>query len=76
MPPIPEAGIVRIHMSAGFGPDWSDLPADLSLAILMLAAHFYEFRHDAGTGAKPMPFGVSSLIERFRNVRLFGGVRS
>jgi uncharacterized phiE125 gp8 family phage protein len=75
LPPIPEAGGVRIHMSAGFGPNWSDLPADMAQAILMLAAHFYEFRHDTGAGAKPMPFGVSALIERFRNIRLFNGVR-
>ena len=76
LPPIPAAGTARIHLSAGYGPDWSDLPADLAQAVMMLAAHFYEFRHDVGTGPKAMPFGVVSLIERFRTVRLFQGSRT
>lgn len=75
LPPIPQAGSVRIHMSAGFGPDWADLPADMAQAVMMLAAHFYEFRHDTGVGAQSMPFGVTALIERFRNIRLFQGAR-
>lgn len=73
LPRISHGGVVRIHMSAGYGPDWSDLPADLAYAILMLAAHYYEFRHDQFTSGRAMPFGVSSLIERYRNVRLFAG---
>jgi uncharacterized phiE125 gp8 family phage protein len=73
LPHVPHGGVARIHMRAGFGPDWSDLPADLAQALLMLAAHFYEFRHD--TGSTPMPSGVSSLIDRFRNIRLFQGGR-
>lgn len=75
LPPIPQGGVARIHLSAGFGPDWADLPADMAQAIMMLAAHFYEFRHDTGAGAQAMPFGVTALIERFRNIRLFQGVR-
>ena len=76
LPTIPKGGAVRIHMSAGFGPDWSDLPADLAQAVLMLAAHFYEFRHESAMSGHVMPFGVSALIERFRNIRLFSGGRS
>lgn len=76
LPRIPHGGVVRIHMSAGYGPDWSDLPADLAQAILMLAAHYYEFRHDQFASGHAMPFGVSSLIERYRNIRLFEGGRS
>ena len=62
-------------MSAGYGPDWSDLPADLAQAVLMLAAHFYEFRHESAMSGQQMPFGVSTLIERYRNIRLFSGGR-
>ena len=76
LPHIPHGGVARIHMSAGFGPEWSDLPADLAQAILMLAAHYYEFRHDHFASGQAMPFGVSSLIERYRNIRLFDGGRS
>ncbi len=76
LPPISTGGAVRIHVSAGYGPDWADLPADMAQAILMLAAHFYEFRHDSGASAQSMPFGVNALIERFRNIRMFSGGRS
>ena len=75
LPPIPDGGGVRVHLSAGYGPDWADLPADMAQAVLMLAAHFYEFRHD-NSGTKALPFGVAALIERFRNVRIFAGGRS
>ncbi|WP_373353223.1 hypothetical protein [Pseudoroseicyclus sp. CXY001] len=73
LPAIPSGGHVAIRLRAGFGAEITDLPADLAQAVLMLAAHFYEFRHDTTLGAGCMPFGVSTLIERYRNVRLFGG---
>ena len=44
LPTIPRNGSVRIGMLAGFGPEWTDLPADLSQAVMLLGAHFYEFR--------------------------------
>ncbi|KJZ20331.1 head-tail connector protein [Loktanella sp. S4079] len=73
LPHIPMNGSVRIGFMAGFGPEWSDLPADLGHAALMLAAHYYEFRHDVNHGTAAMPFGVSALIEQYRTVRLFMG---
>lgn len=73
LPQIPRNGSVRIGMLAGYGPDWTDLPADLSQAVFMLAAHFYEFRHDLSRSTPAMPFGVAALIERYRTVRLFIG---
>jgi len=76
LPRIPQGGVARIQMSAGFGLDWKDLPADLAQAILMLAAHYYEFRFDSFEAGRSMPYGVSSLIERYRNIRLFSGGRS
>lgn len=76
LPSVPTNGSVRIGMLAGFGPEWGDLPADLSQAVMMLATHYYEYRHDVAHGTPPMPFGVSSLIERYRTVRLFVGGRS
>ena len=62
----------RIDLTPGYAPDWAGLPADLGQAVRLLAAHYYD------TGMKPrwagpcMPFGVTSLIERYRTVRLFG----
>ncbi|WP_368187660.1 head-tail connector protein [Aestuariibius sp. HNIBRBA575] len=73
--PVPSGGSVRIGLLAGFGPDWADLPADLGQAVLMLAAHFYEYRHEAALGGGAMPYSVNALIERYRTVRVFGGGR-
>jgi uncharacterized phiE125 gp8 family phage protein len=73
LPSVPVNGSVRVGFMAGFGPAWGNLPADLQQAVLMLAAHYYEYRQDTTLGAGCMPFGVTALIERYRTVRLFGG---
>ena len=44
--------------TAGFGPQWSDVPADLAQAVLMLAARYHEDRSFEGSHSA-MPFGVS-----------------
>ncbi|MBZ4024035.1 hypothetical protein CKO11_16420 [Rhodobacter sp. TJ_12] len=73
LPRIPAGGHVRVEFTAGFGPAWADVPVDLAQAVFLLAAQYFEFRHDgAGEGAA-MPFGVSALIERWRTVRVLGG---
>ena len=76
LPAIPLGGHVRLELLAGFGPDWSDIPADLAHACIMLAAHYYENRTEMVTSQQSMPFGVSSLLEPYRTVRLFMGGRS
>ncbi len=73
LPSVPQAGAVKIEILAGFGPDWSDLPADLAQAVFLLAAHYYEYRHEVQYDGGCMPFGVSALIERYRSIRLTGG---
>jgi uncharacterized phiE125 gp8 family phage protein len=73
LPCIPST--VRIGMLAGFGPEWDDLPADLALAVVLLAAHFYEYRFDLSRAAPALPASVSALIERYRTVRMFMGGR-
>lgn len=74
LPSIPTAGTVRITFTAGFGPAWSDVPADLAQAVMMLAAQNYESRADhLGMGAT-MPFGVLALIERYKTVRVLGDI--
>ena len=73
LPMIPRDGSVVIYFDAGYGPDWQDIPADLSQAVLLLAAHYYEFRHETTLGNGCMPFGVTSLIARYKNMRLAAG---
>lgn len=70
LPPVPMGGKVVIRMVAGMAEDWGDLPADLGQAVLLLAAHYYEYRHETALSAGCMPFGVSSLIQRYRPMRL------
>ncbi|MCF2903538.1 hypothetical protein L0666_00925 [Octadecabacter sp. CECT 8868] len=73
LPTIGNGGSVKITMLAGFGPEWGDLPADLAQAVFLLAAHYYEFRHEVQYDGGCMPFGVSALIERYRTLRILGG---
>lgn len=70
--PIPMSGTAEVDFTAGYGPGWGNVPEDLALAVFLLATHYYENRAAAG-GEIVMPYGVSSLIQRYRNVRLLGG---
>lgn len=73
LPTIPAQGSVSIDFTAGFGSGWADVPADLAQAVMLLAAYYYEYRHEMRVGGAVMPYGVSSLVDRWRNVRLLGG---
>ena len=44
-------------------------PADLELAVLMLAADWYESREASlvGMSASALPFGVSEIVNEYRN---------
>lgn len=75
LPRIPTGGVAEIGFVAGYATDWGGLPADLGQAVILLAAHYYEYRHETRLGDTSMPFGVSSLIERYRTVRLLGAGR-
>lgn len=68
--PIPHGALAHLTMTAGFGATWNDVPDDLRHAVLLLATHYYENRAgdlelDAG-----LPFGVSSVLMRYRPVRI------
>ncbi|MFN4171395.1 MAG: hypothetical protein ACK4GW_06535 [Pseudorhodobacter sp.] len=73
-PQVPMDGQAEIEFDAGFGPVWDDLPADLAQAVLLLAAEYYEMRHEGGMreGAG-LPHAVVALLERWRTVRVLGG---
>ena len=73
LPTIPIGGSAEVIFTAGFGAAWGDLPADVTHAVMLLAAHYYEHRDVGGTGGDVMPYGVTSLIERYRTVRILGG---
>lgn len=70
LPPIPRGGRVEIDFTAGFGPGWGDVPADLAQAALLLAAEHYQAR--GGERAEP-PGAVAALIAPWRALRLGGG---
>jgi len=73
LPGVPLDGAVEVAFTAGFGPGWADLPVDLAQAVFLLAAQYYELRHEGIGGAQAIPFGVMALIEPWRTVRVLGG---
>ncbi|MBW6505577.1 MAG: hypothetical protein K0B00_02370 [Rhodobacteraceae bacterium] len=75
LPGVPREGAVEIAFTAGFGPDWGSLPVDLAQAVFLLAAQYYEQRHEGFGEAQAMPFGVMALIAPWRTVRVLGGRR-
>ncbi|KUJ80952.1 hypothetical protein AVO45_06870 [Ruegeria marisrubri] len=74
LPAVTTGGSVKITFFAGMAADWGGLPADLGQAVLLLAAHYYEYRDETALGDGCMPFGVTSLIQRYRMVRFGAGV--
>lgn len=73
LPAISPGGTVRIDVIAGMAEDWGGLPADLGQAVLLLAAHYYEYRNETALSDGCMPFGVTSLIQRYRTMRISVG---
>ncbi|KEP71673.1 gene transfer agent protein [Thioclava dalianensis] len=73
LPAIASGGAAEIAFTGGFGPVWADLPVDLAQAVFLLAAQYFELRHDGAGAQAEMSFGVLALIERWRTVRMLGG---
>lgn len=73
LPTIPAGGMAEIGFQAGYGAQWDALPEDLTHAVMLLAAHYYEFRHEAAMPSGSMPHGVNALIQPYRTVRVLGG---
>lgn len=63
---------VEIDLSAGFGDTGAEAPDGLKRAILLLVAHFYEFRGAFGPQDQPVsiPAGYERLIAPWRARRL------
>ena len=73
LPMVPTDGRIEVVFAAGFGATWAEVPADLRQAVFLLAADFYEHRHDAGREGAGLPQVVQALIERWRTVRTLAG---
>ena len=64
---VPNA--IRITFTAGFGATPDAVPEELRMAVLVLTAHYYEFR-EGGAAPKGLPPEVSTLIAAWRNIAL------
>lgn len=64
----------QVDFTAGFGATAADLPADLVLAVKMVASYMYANRGDcscdsAGAKSSISPAGAAALLDSFRLVR-------
>lgn len=73
LPVVPTGSSLRLRFTAGYAEAWEELPADLGQAVLLLAAHYYEYRNETALSDGCMPFGVTSLVQRYRPLRLAPG---
>lgn len=72
LPTIPAGGKAEVTFEAGHGVSWSEVPADLAQAVLILAARHYEERSGAGIAVPP---AVSAMLSPHRPLRLSLGGR-
>lgn len=63
---------IEIDFTAGFGEAGTDVPDLLKRAMLLLVAHWFEFRAEIGAAAQPVsyPAGYDRLIAPWRTRRL------
>lgn len=63
---------IEIDFTAGFGAAATDVPDLLKRAMLLLVAHWFEFRGAFGAGDQPVsyPAGYERLLDPFRQRRL------
>lgn len=73
LPSPVDGGRIEVVFDAGFGATWDLVPPDLAQAVLLLAAQYYEDRHQAEASQNGVPGVVQNLIERWRVVRVLGG---
>ncbi|WP_370273301.1 head-tail connector protein [Pseudooceanicola nitratireducens] len=71
LPNPPADGSIRVQFTAGYGATWDEVPRDLAQAVMLQGAHYYEHREATGLGEGCAPFGVISLTERYRPMRIF-----
>lgn len=69
-PSVPKEGAIEIRFQAGYGQTFDAVPDDLKQAVLLLAAHYYEYRDETALSQGCMPFGVTSLLARYQPIRM------
>lgn len=73
-PPAPERRLngIEVDFTAGFGEAGTDVPDQLKRAVLVLVAHWHEFRASYGAQDQPVsiPPGFDRLIAGYRTGRL------
>ena len=69
--PRPDGGLnaVRITFTAGFGADDTAVPEELQQAVLLIAAHLYEFR-EGNAAPAALPPEAASLLAPWRLITL------
>lgn len=67
-----EAAGIEIDLVAGYGDEPEDVPAPIRQALLLLVAHWYEYRDpiEVGSPDASVPAVVSDLLAPFRVARL------
>ena len=73
LPGIPVGGTAEIDFEAGYGEVWDEVPANISQAVVHLAAYLYDHRLDHHAAPVALPATVTTLIEPYRTIRLFSG---
>lgn len=70
LPAIPDGYLAELVFDAGFGESWNDVPGDLSQAVMLLAAHYFENRTGDAVPGQGLPVAVQALLETQQPVRL------
>lgn len=70
LPAIPDGYLAELVFDAGFGESWNDVPGDLSQAVMLLAAHYFENRYGDAVPGQGLPVAVQALLETQQPVRL------
>ena len=70
LPAIPQGHLAELIFDAGFGPSWNDVPGDLTQAVMLLAAHYFENRTGDSEPGRGIPVAVQALLETQQPVRL------
>ena len=70
LPANPQGHLAELIFDAGFGPSWNDVPGDLTQAVMLLAAHYFENRTGDSEPGRGIPVAVQALLETQQPVRL------
>lgn len=70
LPAVQQGGQIDMTLTAGYGPDWADIPGDLREAVLILGADYFDMPQTREAGLPGLPASVQALVEPYRNIGL------